>query len=193
VAKVGLEREALLQNAADGVNREQAISYQQFVLDFLLLAGLAGRDNDDAFSPPYWRRIESMLEFIASVMDVNGNVPMIGDADDGYAVRLSQEAAFCPYRSLLATGACTTRFQGQGRSTGRQTRWLLGAASDQYPIPANAVALPVRRNFARRILHIGKRVRDTRLRVMPRAAWFLSMPRAVRVMALVIGPVERAD
>jgi len=66
IAKDGLEHEALLQNAADGVNREQAISYQQFVLDFLLLAGLAGRENDDAFTEPYWRRIESMLEFIAS-------------------------------------------------------------------------------------------------------------------------------
>ncbi|MGA9033195.1 MAG: heparinase II/III family protein, partial [Sulfuricaulis sp.] len=33
-----LEREALMQNAPDGVNREQAVSYQQFVLDFLLIA-----------------------------------------------------------------------------------------------------------------------------------------------------------
>lgn len=152
VAKDGLECEALLQNAADGVNREQAISYQQFVLDFLLLAGLAGRENDDAFSQPYWRRIESMLEFIASVMDVNGNVPMIGDADDGYAVRLSQEADFCPYRSLLATGAVLFKrsdFRAKAGQLDDKTRWLLGAASDKaYPnIPANAVALPVRREF----------------------------------------------
>ena len=38
-------------------------------------------------------------------MDVGGNVPMIGDADDGFVVRLSQESGFCPFRSLLATGA----------------------------------------------------------------------------------------
>ena len=72
----------MLQNAPDGVNREQAISYQQFVLDFLLLAGLAGRARGGDFPMEYWERLESMLEFVASVMDVGGNVPMIGDADD---------------------------------------------------------------------------------------------------------------
>jgi len=152
VAKVELEHEALLQNAADGVNREQAVSYQQFVLDFMLLAGLAGRENDDAFSPPYWRRIESMLEFIASVMDVNGNVPMIGDADDGYAVRLSQEAEFCPYRSLLATGAVLFKrgdFRAKAGQLDDKTRWLLGPASDKEysDIQKNITALPTRREF----------------------------------------------
>lgn len=152
VAKNGLEREALQQNASDGVNREQAISYQQFVLDFLLLAGLAGRENDDAFSEPYWRRIESMLEFLAAVMDVNGNVPMIGDADDGYAVRLSQEAEFCPYRSLLATGAVLFErgdFKAKAGQLDDKTRWLLGSVSDQaYPdIQVNIAELPMRREF----------------------------------------------
>jgi hypothetical protein len=152
MAKDRLEHEALLQNTADGVNREQAISYQQFVLDFLLLAGLAGRESDDAFPESYWRRIESMIEFLASVMDVNGNVPMIGDADDGYAVRLSQEAAFCPYRSLLATGAVLFKrgdFRAKAGQLDDKTRWLLGAASDKAysDIPANAAALPVRREF----------------------------------------------
>jgi len=152
MAKDGLEREALRQNAADGVNWEQAISYQQFVLDFLLLAGLAGRENDDEFTLPYWRRIESMLEFIASVMDVNGNVPMIGDADDGYAVRLSQEAAFCPYRSLLATGAVLFKrgdFRVKAGQLDDKTRWLLGAVSEKAyaDTPAYSASLPTRREF----------------------------------------------
>src|SRR5690606_7366430 len=53
-ARRELLREALRQNAPDGVNREQAISYQQFVLDFLLLAALAGRANGDDFPVSYW-------------------------------------------------------------------------------------------------------------------------------------------
>lgn len=97
--------ESANQTHADGVNREQAISYQQFVLDFLILAALAGRANEDHFPAEYWRTIERMLEFIQSIMDIGGNVPMFGDADDGYVVKLSQEPDFCPYRSLLATGA----------------------------------------------------------------------------------------
>jgi hypothetical protein len=92
------------QNYADGVNKEQAISYQRFVLDFFILAGLLGEKNGIAFPETYWKRIEKMLIFVASVMDKNGNVPNIGDSDDGYAVILS-EGEGDSYRSLLATGA----------------------------------------------------------------------------------------
>lgn len=126
-AHAGLQREALLQNAPDGVNREQAISYQQFVLDFLLLAGLAGRANGSDFSAAYWRRIEAMLEYLASVMDAGGNVPMIGDSDDGYVVRLSQEADFRPYRSLLASGSVffsRPDFMAKAGMLDDKTRWL---------------------------------------------------------------------
>jgi len=83
-----LAQEAIVQNAEDGGNREQAFSYQQFVLDFLLLAGLAARAAHEDFAAEYWLRIERMMEFLAAMMDVAGNVPMIGDADDGYVVRL---------------------------------------------------------------------------------------------------------
>jgi hypothetical protein len=48
-----LEEECLRQNAPDGGNREQAFGYQTFVLDFLLLAGLAARARGEDFSPLY--------------------------------------------------------------------------------------------------------------------------------------------
>jgi heparinase II/III-like protein len=128
-AKRRLVHEVLIQNARDGVNREQAISYQQFVLDFMLLAALAGRVSADDFPVEYWQRLERMLEFIAALMDVGGNVPMIGDADDGYVVRLSQEPEFCPYRSLLASGAILFNrpdFKDKARRLDDKTTWLLG-------------------------------------------------------------------
>ncbi len=103
--KAVLENEAILQNDEDGVNREQAMSYQQFVLDFLILSGLAADANGDGFSKRYWSRIECMLEYLKSVTDVSGNVPMIGDADDGLVVRLSFEEDWNPYQSLLTIGA----------------------------------------------------------------------------------------
>ena len=93
-AKVILEREARSQNFSDGVNKEQAISYQQFVLDFLLLPLLCERAKSQEFSEGYLKTIESMLEYLASVIDVGGNVPMFGDADDGYVVSLSTEPEF---------------------------------------------------------------------------------------------------
>jgi len=147
-----LEREALLQNAPDGVNREQAISYQQFVLDFLLVAALAGSANNRNFSDKYWKRIEAMLEFLASIMDAGGHVPMIGDADDGYVTRLSQERSFCPYRSFLATGAVLFGrgdFKAKARVLDDKTRWLLGARAepDFLALKPDSSALPVRRAF----------------------------------------------
>jgi hypothetical protein len=100
-----LEREMLTQNSADGVNLEQAVCYQQFVLDFFLLALLAGEQAGEPFPAAYRGRLAAMLGFLASIMDAGGHVPMIGDADDAMVTRLSQGERFCPYRSLLASGA----------------------------------------------------------------------------------------
>jgi hypothetical protein len=151
-AKAILEREALLQNAPDGVNREQAVSYQQFVLDFLLLPLLAGKANGQPFSIEYASRLEAMLEYLASIMDVKGNVPMLGDADDGLVVRLAQGGDFSPYRSLLATGAILFNrgdFRLKAGAVDDKTRWLLGSDSDvlfQAQSPAQA-RLPLRQAF----------------------------------------------
>jgi hypothetical protein len=130
-----LGQEAIVQNAEDGGNKEQAFSYQQFVLDFLVLAGLAARAANEDFEPDYWQRIERMLEFLAAMMDVAGHVPMIGDADDGYVVRLSPHDGLVPgdsasdnYRSLLATGALLfnrSDFARKARQVDDKTRWLL--------------------------------------------------------------------
>ena len=100
-----LEEQCQLQNAPDGGNREQAFGYQTFVLDFLLLAGLAARARGEDFSPLYWRRLEVMIDFLASMTDNAGRLPMLGDADDGYVVGLAHEPGFSSHGSLLATGA----------------------------------------------------------------------------------------
>jgi hypothetical protein len=100
-----LEEECHKQNAPDGGNREQAFGYQTFVLDFLLLAGLAARARGEDFSPVYWRRLEVMVDFLASMTSVAGQLPMVGDADDGFVVRLAPEPGFSPHGSLIATGA----------------------------------------------------------------------------------------
>ena len=140
-AKRILEREALLQNGPDGVNREQAISYQQFVFAFLLFPLLAGQANGADFSLAYKSRMESMLEYLASVMDVGGNVPSIGDADDALVVRFDPREDFCPYRSLLATGALHTlvvqvsmiTLRVQGSLAGRTSVSLIATAS-MFPL-----------------------------------------------------------
>ena len=147
-----LEREALLQNAPDGVNREQATSYVQFELDLLLLPLLAARANGLDFAPAYVSRVEAMLVFLASIIDARGNVPMFGDADDGYAVRLDPRAKFCRYHSLLATGALLFGrgdLKAKARVLDDKTRWLFGASADPAfdAIDTADARLPVRRDF----------------------------------------------
>ncbi|MEO8718020.1 MAG: alginate lyase family protein [Burkholderiales bacterium] len=147
-----LEAEAQRQVAPDGVDREQAVSYQQFVLDLLLLCLLAGKKNGVWFSVAYETRIEAMLEFLASIMDVGGSVPMFGDADDGRVLGLAPDAGLCPYRSLLATGAIVFRsgeFKRKAGALDDKTRWLLGREADALFDAQSAAAsrLPPRRSF----------------------------------------------
>lgn len=147
-ARAELEREALAQTFADGVNKEQAIWYHHAVADMMLVAGLVARANGRDFGKEYWGRLEVMLEFIASVMDVGGNVPMIGDADEGVLLRLADTDVF---RSLLATGAVLFNRPALRAKSGcfdDKSRWLLGdeAAADFAQIDASK-AFPVRRAF----------------------------------------------
>lgn len=150
-ARRGLEAEAIRQNAADGSNREQAFWYQHEVADMMLLSLLFGRANRVGFSGRFAQRLESMLEFIAAVMDAGGHVPMIGDADDAVMVRFSREPAFCPYRSLLATGAVLfTRsdFKVKAGRFDAKSHWLLGdAAAEGFDALEIAAAERSRRAF----------------------------------------------
>jgi heparinase II/III-like protein len=152
-AKAVLEREILLQNAPDGVNREQAVSYQQFELDLLVLALLAGKANGQKFSAAFESRIEAMMEYLASIMDAGGNISMFGDSDDSLVVRLAQGGEYCRYRSSLAVGAILFLrgdFKGKAGGLDDKTRWLFGEDADAVfqGLDDKGAQLPVRRAFA---------------------------------------------
>src|SRR5690606_19584130 len=88
-----------------GVDKEQTTWYQQFVASLFLVAGLAGRRAGIPFAPDYWQALGRMLEFVSAMIDAGGNMPMIGDADDGLAFALVPRASLDPFRSLLGVGA----------------------------------------------------------------------------------------
>lgn len=143
IGQRGFEREALLQNAPDGVNREQGIYYHHEVADMMLLCGLFGRANGAPFSEAYWQRLEAMLGFIEALTDAGGHVPMFGDADDALMVRFDPSPAFDPFASLRATGASLF---GGAPAVDAKTRWLLGdrplSLSTQRPPPEAPRAFP---------------------------------------------------
>lgn len=151
-AKRELEEQSRIQTFSDGVNREQAIWYHHEVLDFFLLCDLIARSIGVDFSSSYRARTEQMLEYIASIMDVGGHVPAIGDADDARILRMSVATSLDVFRSLLATGAVLFNrqdFQKKAGTFDEKTRWLLG---DHAEVSFDAVgkagrgALP-RRSF----------------------------------------------
>jgi hypothetical protein len=146
------EHQALLQNSADGVNKEHAIWYHHEVADMMLLAGLTAIHNGCNFGTPYWQRLEAMLDFIASCMDAGGHVPALGDADDAVMVRFCPAVDFDVYRSLLATGSVLWArgdFKHKGREFDDKSRWLLGdGAGEKFAaIVPDSSAGRLRRKF----------------------------------------------
>ncbi|MEJ1964038.1 MAG: alginate lyase family protein [Gammaproteobacteria bacterium] len=132
-ARRELEREALRQTFEDGVNKEQATWYHHAVADMMLIAGLVARANGADFGSLYWQRLQAMFEFLASIMDVGGHVPQIGDADDGLLVRFDPAADFDPFKSLLATGAVLferAELKLKSPVLDDKTRWLLGDGAE---------------------------------------------------------------
>ena len=104
-AKVGLEREILLQNTVEGVNREEAAEYIQFIDDFFLIASVAGRRAGTMFSESYDKRLHAMARYLNSFLDCCCNYPMYGDGDDGFVLRPDAGGYFNNFKSLLASFA----------------------------------------------------------------------------------------
>jgi hypothetical protein len=147
LARRGLEIEALKQNTADGVNKEQAIYYQHEVMDMMLLCHRIGAANGAGFSMAYLERLERLAEFVSALMDAGGNVPMTGDADDAKMVRLSYESDWSPYRSLLASCALLFKrgdFKKKAGALDDKNRWLFGTAGvEQWAELAEVPERPV--------------------------------------------------
>jgi hypothetical protein len=78
-----------LQFTPEGINREQAVSYQLFTLEFLLLAMLIGRGGNREFGEVFRARLRSALEYLASLATPTGELPWFGDSDDARGFLLS--------------------------------------------------------------------------------------------------------
>ena len=124
-------REITLQHYADGANKEQAVHYQLFAFEFLLLAGLLGRANGVDFPAQYWEMLEKNAGFIAAIANDNCSLPEIGDSDDGKALVLSETDCNI-VQSILATSAVLFErgdFKAKAGSFDEVSFWLLGNQS----------------------------------------------------------------
>ncbi|HTI92577.1 MAG TPA: alginate lyase family protein [Puia sp.] len=104
-AKNGLEREIVRQHSANGINREEAAEYIQFISDFLLIALVTGDRTKNPFSASFSNMFRSIVSYISHLLTVNGQFPKYGDEDDGRVFLLNKDIHDNNFISLLQAGA----------------------------------------------------------------------------------------
>ena len=103
LAQYVLEREAQRQVYPDGVDKEQAMYYHLWVLEYLFLSWLTGERCRECFSAPFKQRILAMAGFVDAMTPPGGKPPQIGDSDDGFVTRFEVAWPSDPYRDVLAS------------------------------------------------------------------------------------------
>jgi hypothetical protein len=104
-AKKGLEQEIRKQHSENGINKEEAAEYIQFITDFFLVAFLIGEKYNNRFSSHYKDCLCRIFSYIAQIMDTDGNYLMYGDSDDGYLLKIGKENYPNNFLSLLTTAS----------------------------------------------------------------------------------------
>ncbi len=99
-----LNREMQLQHTKDGVNREEASEYIQFITDFFLISLVVGERNGQKFSQNYYDKLHQIFKYISDLSDQSGRVPYYGDDDDGKAFCLTESDHYSNFLSLLVSG-----------------------------------------------------------------------------------------
>ncbi|HTU99447.1 MAG TPA: heparinase II/III family protein, partial [Luteitalea sp.] len=88
----------------DGGTVEQAFGYHHFTLGFYLQSLLIARRHGQAVPPTLSARLAAAWRYSAAITRPDGQVPMVGDADEGRALALDQNHLW-DFRSYQAVGA----------------------------------------------------------------------------------------
>lgn len=73
----------------DGTDYESSTSYHRLVTEIFLVTTILCDKNNINFSKEYMKKLEKMCEFIMDIVKPNGLSPIIGDADDGRFIVMS--------------------------------------------------------------------------------------------------------
>ena len=99
-----LQREAVANTFASGVNRELASDYHVFVAELLYLAAVEAEAAGVGLDAATWTAICAMTDAAAAMVDSAGRPPRQGDGDDGRALLLDSPEAD-RWSGLFAIGA----------------------------------------------------------------------------------------
>ena len=129
-----LEREITKQHSENGINKEEASEYIQFITDFFMLALLIGKRSGHNFSKNYEETLKKIFFYIHHMMDMSGNVPYYGDDDDGKVLSLNIDLYNDNFKSLLASAAILfndSTFKNKGYIFDLKNRILFGQEGEK--------------------------------------------------------------
>ncbi|MGO3801519.1 MAG: alginate lyase family protein [Fusobacterium sp.] len=85
-----LEKEMMSENNEDGSNYETSILYHRLVTELMFYPMLLCEKNNIKISDNYKNRLKKMFKFMGNITKKNGEIPLIGDVDNGRLVILSK-------------------------------------------------------------------------------------------------------
>ena len=94
--------ESRRQVFSDGVNKEQAIYYHCWVLEYFLINYLIAGHTEQEIPDSYVQQLSKMAQFVHDLSPMSMNPPQIGDADDGVAIAFSARPSSF-HRDLIET------------------------------------------------------------------------------------------
>lgn len=128
-AKTGLEKEILRQHSPNGINREEAAEYIQFITDFFLLAYIVGEKSGNSFSYQYREMLFKIFRYIYDILDIRSNYPKYGDEDDGKCFILDFETGFDNFSSLMTSASIIFNdplFKSKSHGLDNKNKFLFG-------------------------------------------------------------------
>lgn len=97
-----LEAQLHLQVFEDGVDKEQALYYHLWMLEYGVFIEAASRRFGTPFSSDFHDRLAAMTRFVRDITPIDGTPPQIGDADDGFVTRFTPQWPDDSYGDVLA-------------------------------------------------------------------------------------------
>ncbi len=142
----GLAREAERQVLPDGAGAEQALAYQVFTGDLLLVVAALLRLGGRPVEPAIVAALRRGADYLTALVGDGDPVPRYGDDDEGFALRLDIEPVPEVARHLGAVAAVTgDATAGRYGVAGLTAAWFGGSA----PAPViGTVSEPRSRRFA---------------------------------------------
>jgi hypothetical protein len=103
-AQKGLEKEIIEQHSSNGINKEEAAEYIQFITDFFLIPFAVGKKHKIEFSDTYKTQLYKTFDYILNLLDVKGGYIKYGDEDDGKVLVVDPDPHSNNFLSLLTSG-----------------------------------------------------------------------------------------